>query len=115
MDQRVDDYEARRAHLKDLSDEQLKDKFWDLINVLLEPVLEHGRIHTSPSIERSVLMRMGFSSIEATKIVSMALEHEALGYGVGKVILDISENHKISIHEAGMALAEGNYWNEVGR
>ncbi|MEJ2088264.1 MAG: D-ornithine 4,5-aminomutase subunit OraS, partial [Gammaproteobacteria bacterium] len=65
MDNRTDDFESRRQHLKRLSDEALHERFWSLVGQLTAPLIEEARTHTSPAIERSVLLRMGFSSIEA--------------------------------------------------
>ena len=54
---RQDDYLARCEHLKDLSDEQLHERFWSLVDELTRPLLQAGRVH-QPAIERSVLLRM---------------------------------------------------------
>ena len=62
---RDDDFKDRHQHLKDLTDEQLEARFWELANKLVDPLLQMGKEYTSPAIERSVLLRMGFSSIEA--------------------------------------------------
>jgi D-ornithine 4,5-aminomutase subunit alpha len=63
--ERADDFEARRAHLKNMSDAELHACFWNLVDRIVAPLVEEARTHTSPSIERSVLLRMGFSSTEA--------------------------------------------------
>ena len=70
--ERADDFAARRAHLKDLTEEQLEARFWELAGRLMDPLVETARTHTSPSIERSVLLRMGFSSVEAAAVVAPA-------------------------------------------
>ena len=57
---RADDFESRRAHLRAMSDEELKAYFWQLAQQVVDPLLEYGRTHTTPSVERSVLLRMGF-------------------------------------------------------
>ena len=64
---RADDFESRREHLRNMSDEELKNYFWQLAQQVVDPLLEYGRTHTSPSIERSVLLRMGFSSLERSE------------------------------------------------
>ena len=46
--ERADDFERRRAHLKNLSDEALKDRFWDLADQIVAPLVEEARTHTSP-------------------------------------------------------------------
>jgi hypothetical protein len=62
--ERLDDFEMRRAHLESMSDEELHTYFWDLVDQIVAPLIEEARTHTTPSIERSVLLRMGFSSID---------------------------------------------------
>ena len=66
---RADDYAQRRAHLANLSDEELYNKFWNLAEEIVDPLLELGRKNTTPSVERSILLRMGFSSLEVKPIV----------------------------------------------
>ena len=63
--ERGDDFEVRRKALAGLSDEELHRRFWELVDRLVAPLVEEARAHTTPAIERSVLLRMGFSSIEA--------------------------------------------------
>ncbi|NCB27953.1 MAG: ornithine aminomutase, partial [Bacteroidia bacterium] len=58
---REDDFEVRRMHIANLTDEELYDRFWSLTQQVVEPLLELGRKNTSPSIERAVLLRMGIS------------------------------------------------------
>ena len=59
---REDDYLKRREHLKDLSDQELKERFWQLAEQAVKPLVDLAYKNTSPAIERSVLLRMGFSS-----------------------------------------------------
>lgn len=110
---RKDDFEKRRQHLANLSDEELKQRFWDLANQVVEPLLELARTHTSPAIERSVLLRMGFSSIEAKAIVDKVLDYGLIGKGAGHVVYKAAKIHNISIREAGLGLIDGKYWDEV--
>ena len=70
---RDDDFEVRRKHLENLSNEEIYNKFWSLLEETVDPLLELARTHTSPSVERSVLLSMGFSSIEAKPLVDMAV------------------------------------------
>ena len=63
--ERKDDFQERRKHLADLSETELEERFWKLAEELIDPVVELARKNTSPSIERSILLRMGFSSVEA--------------------------------------------------
>ena len=39
---RQDDFESRRAHLKGMSDEELKNYFWQLAQQVVDPLLELG-------------------------------------------------------------------------
>lgn len=110
---RKDDFEKRRKHLENLTDEQLKTKFWNLANQAVDPLISLAKENTSPAIERSVLLRMGFSSIEAKAIVDRVIDYGLIGKGAGHVVYKIAEMKKISIREAGLNLLEGNYWDEV--
>ena len=56
---REDTYLEIRGHLAELTDEELEARFWELAQRVVDPMVELARTHTSPSIERSVLMRMG--------------------------------------------------------
>ena len=113
MKKRLDDFSERRAHLANLSDEELKQRFWDLASQIVDPMLELGRKNTSPSIERSVLLRMGFSSIEAKEIVDKVIDRGLMGKGAGHVVYKLAKEKDMSIRDAGVALANGQYWDEV--
>lgn len=113
MKKRLDDFSERRAHLANLSDEELKQRFWDLASQIVDPMLELGRKNTSPSIERSVLLRMGFSSIEAKEIVNKVIDRGLMGKGAGHVVYKLSKEKDMSIREAGLALANGEYLDEI--
>ena len=110
---REDDYQVRRAHLADLTDEQLYDKFWSLIGEIVDPLLELGREHTSASVERSVLLRMGFSSLEAKAIVEGCVERSLLGHGAGNVVYKLSKAKGLGVREAGVELAAGKLWDDA--
>lgn len=110
---REDDFEQRRAHLADLTDEQLKDKFWSLTEQVVDPLLELARTHTSPSIERAVLLRMGFSSLEAQPLVNAAIDRGLIGHGVGHVIYKISKEKNLPLRQAGLELMEGKHWDDA--
>jgi len=108
--EREDDFEVRRKHLSNLSDEELKKRFWDLVDRVVSPLIEEARIYTSPSIERSVLLRMGFSSLEAKALVSIAAGKGLLGHGAGALVLKASKRSGLSIRDAGLEMIKGNYW-----
>ncbi len=110
---REDDFENRRAHLKDLSDEQLYDRFWTLCEQLVDPLLDMGREYTSPAIERSVLLRMGFSSLEVKAIVNGCMERNLLQHGAGNVVYRLSRSKKLPLRETGVKLADGELWEEA--
>jgi D-ornithine 4,5-aminomutase subunit alpha len=110
---RPDDYLTRRAHLAALSDEQLKQRFWQLTQQIVDPLTALGRENTSPSIERSVLLRMGFSSLEAKPIVEGALRHSLLGHGAGNIVYRLSLAQNIDVREAGLKLADGQCWDQA--
>lgn len=110
---RADDFQERRKHLADLSEDQLEAKFWELAEKLVDPIVELGYKNTSPSIERSVLLRMGFSSVEAKGIVDNAIDRGLIGKGAGHIVYKLAEKKGISIREAGLLLVEGDSWDEV--
>lgn len=112
---RADDYAVRREHLKNLSDDELKQRFWGLAEKIVEPMLELGYKNTTPAIERSVLLRMGFSSLEVKPIVEGVMKKGLMGKGAGNVVWRLSKKLGISVREAGVALSEGKYWDEVDK
>jgi D-ornithine 4,5-aminomutase subunit alpha len=111
--QRPDDFAARRRSLRNLSDEELRARFWSLAETIVTPLVEAARIHTTPSIERSVLLRMGFSSLEAKALVDAAGERGLLGHGVGRLVLELAQGRSMSVREAGLGLLEGRHWEEL--
>jgi D-ornithine 4,5-aminomutase subunit alpha len=113
--ERPDDFAARRARLQAMSDEELRAYFWTLAEQIVAPLIEEARTHTTPSIERSVLLRMGFSSIEAKALVARMHERQLLGHGAGRLVLKLARSKGISVREAGAALLDGRYWEEIGR
>lgn len=110
---RTDDFQERRKHLAKLSDEELKAKFWELASQIIDPIVDLGRKNTTPSVERSVLLRMGFSSLEAKSIVDGVMDRGLMSKGAGHVVYKLSKEKNISVREAGVALVEGKYWDEV--
>jgi len=103
---RTDDFLTRRKHLETLTDSELKARFWELANQTVSPLLHLARTHTSPAIERSVLMRMGFSSIEAKALVDKVLLNQLIGKGAGHVVYRYAMLENISIRQAGLALLD---------
>ena len=85
------DFSERRKHLDKLDDQELYDYFWELADKLVEPMLEAGKIYTTPAIERSVLLRMGFNSLEVGAIVDGVISQNLLGKGAGHVVWRLSQ------------------------
>lgn len=98
-----------------MSDEELHAHFWDLVDKIVAPLIAEARTHTTPSIERSVLLRMGFSSLEAKALVTRLHERRLLGHGAGRLVLELARSKGISVREAGAALLSGQYWEDLGR
>lgn len=107
---REDDFQVRRKHLENLSDAELKDRFWDLIGQTVDPLLALAKTHTTPSIERSILLRMGFSSIEAKPLVAMAIDRGLIGKGVGHLVYKAAKENQLTPREAGLAMLDGRLW-----
>ena len=110
---REDDFDKRREHLSHLSDEELHERFWELLGKTVDPMLDMARTHTTPSIERSVLLRMGFSSIEAKPLVQMAIDRELISKGVGHLVYKVSKEKNIPLRQAGLEMLEGKHWDEI--
>jgi len=113
--ERADDFGTRRQRLSALSDQELHDYFWSLTEKLVAPLIAEARTHTTPSIERSVLLRMGFSSVEAKALVERLHERGLLGHGAGKLVLELAQAKGISVRAAGTALLAGRCWEELPR
>lgn len=106
MKPRQDDYTDRRKHLKDMSDQALKAYFFELTDRIIDPILVTAKDYTTPAIERSILLRMGFSSIEAKAITEKLHEQNLLPFGAGHVVYQYHLKSKLSIREAGLKLLE---------
>lgn len=113
--ERPDDFASRRARLAGLSDEELHAYFWALAQKIVEPLITEARTYSTPSIERSVLLRMGFSSVEAKALVGRMQQRQLLAHGAGRLVLELAKRNNISIREAGAALLDGRCWEELGR
>jgi D-ornithine 4,5-aminomutase subunit alpha len=110
---RRDDFETRRQRLGALSDTELRERFWLLVDQLVAPLVEEARSHTTPSIERSVLLRMGFSSLEAGQLVEHMLARGLLGQGAGRLVLELAKAQGVTVREAGRALLAGRHWDAL--
>jgi D-ornithine 4,5-aminomutase subunit alpha len=103
---RIERFNRRQKELHKLTDEELKDRFWQLCGQLVDPIVELARTHTSPSIERSVLLRMGVDSITSHGVVDRVLEAGLLGKGAGNVVLKVSQKHQVDIPSAAALILE---------
>ncbi|MEK6265958.1 MAG: ornithine aminomutase subunit alpha [Clostridium sp.] len=110
---REDDFEKRSEHLKGLTEEQLYDRFWSLTEKIVNPIVDLAYTHTSPSIERSVVLRMGFSSLQAKPLIDYGTKYNLLGKGIGNVILTYAKLKDMDYLKAGEELAKGIGWDTV--
>ena len=108
---REDTYLEVRGHLAGLSDADLEARFWDLARQVVDPLVELARKHTSPSIERSVLMRMGVDSPTCMAVVGECEKRGLLGHGAGHVVLRCSTTWSCPAQEAARRLAAGEGWD----
>jgi D-ornithine 4,5-aminomutase subunit alpha len=110
---RPDDFETRRAALREISEAELRERFWSLAGRVVAPLVEEARTHTTPAIERSVLLRMGFTGAEAKALVVRLHERGLLGRGAGALVLELAQRHGLTPRDAGLALLEGRHWEEL--
>lgn len=110
---REDDFAERRKHIANLTDEELYKRFWELTDKVVDPLLELGKKNTTPSVERAVLLRMGVSSLDTQKIVEGCMDRGLMGHGAGHVVYKISKEKGLSIRDASIALAKGEYWDDA--
>lgn len=110
---RPDDFASRREHLASLTDERLKAYFWELAERSVDPLITLASTHTTPSIERSVLLRMGFSDAEAKVIVDKTIDRSLIGKGAGHVVYRLAVIDGVSVRAAGMKLMADEGWDRV--
>lgn len=105
-DERIARFEKRREELKKMSDAELKARFWELCDQSIKPIVDLAKTHTSPSIERSVLLRMGVDSISSHGVVDRIHEAGLLGKGAGHVVLKLAQKNGSDIRAAAAAILE---------
>ncbi|HMM35663.1 MAG TPA: D-ornithine 4,5-aminomutase subunit OraS [Thermoanaerobaculia bacterium] len=105
-DDRIARFEERRAALAKLSDEELKERFWKLTNEVVAPILGLAKGHTSPSIERAVLLRMGIDSVTTQGVVQRISDAGLLGKGAGHVVLKLSQKSGKDLRGAAQAILD---------
>lgn len=106
-------FEAEKQKLEKLSNEELNQLFWKKAEEIVNPLIDLAKTHTSPSIERSVLLRMGFNSLEAKTIVEGVFERELLGKGVGNILLKMSKKAEKDYLTYGKEMVQGSHWDEI--
>ena len=104
--ERVERYEALRSELADLDDAALKERFWQLCEEVMTPVVDLARSHTPPSIERSVLLRMGIDSVTTHAVVENVFAAGLGGKGAGHAVLRLSRRDGIDLCKAAARIAE---------
>jgi len=105
-DDRISRYEQRRKQLQQMTDEQLKAHFWELCDQLVAPLAGLARTHTSPSIERAVLLRMGIDSLSSHGVVERIFQAGLLGKGAGHVLLKLAEKQGTDVKSAAQTVLE---------
>lgn len=99
-------FNERQTRLHSLSDEALKARFWELCDQVVSPIAELARTHTSPSIERSILLRMGIDSQSALGVVDRIHQAGLLGKGAGNVLLKLAEKKQVEVVHAAALILE---------
>jgi len=110
---REDTFDHVRRHLEGLTDEQLEQRFWGLTQQIVDPLVDMAAKHTSPSVERSVLMRMGLDSQTCVAIVAECEKRRLLGHGAGHVVLHCMTAWECDATTAAAKLAAGEGWDTV--
>jgi len=105
---REDTFEHAHQYLSGLTDEELKMRFWHLTQEIVDPLVDLARTHTSPSIERSVLMRMGVDSLTCVAVVGECEKRGLLGHGAGHVVLVVMQALDVDASAAARKLADGD-------
>jgi len=105
---REDTFEHAHQYLSGLTDEELRIRFWHLAQEIVDPLVELARTHTSPSIERSVLMRMGIDTPTCAAVVADVEGRGLLGHGAGHVVLVVMRELAIDAPVAALRLASGD-------
>jgi D-ornithine 4,5-aminomutase subunit alpha len=108
------DYRKRAEALEKMSDEELYRLFWDITDQIVRPLATNAENHTTPSIERSVLLRMGFNSIQADAFVKRCVAERCLGQGAGAILLSYARKMGVDYFKAQEILMGLQNWdNEI--
>lgn len=110
---REDDFEIRRKHITGLTDDELEKRFWQLAERVVDPLITLAKNNTTPAVERSVLLRMGFSSLEAKDIVDNTIDRGLMGKGAGNVVYTIAKVLGRDYREVGREMTQGKHWDRA--
>jgi len=105
-------HEERMKALASLSDEALYERFWGLVDELVSPLVELAQTHTTPSIERSVVMRMGFDSLQARAFVERCIQEGVIGRGAGAILVNYARQKGASYQQAFELLTALKDWQQ---
>jgi D-ornithine 4,5-aminomutase subunit alpha len=108
---REDTFDHAHQYLMGLTDEELQMRFWQLTQEIVDPMVELARTHTSPSIERSVLMRMGVDSPTCQAVVAECEKRGLLGHGAGHVVMVCMREWDVDAPTAAARLAADEGWD----
>lgn len=108
---RPDTFGEARRPLAEFSDAELEARFWAGARACVGPLVELARTHTSPSIERSVLMRMGVDSVTCKAVVAECENRGLLGHGAGHVVHVCMQSWGCDAPAAASRLADGEGWD----
>lgn len=103
---RIDRFETLRQELSGLDDEALRERFWQLCHQVMDPVVDLARTHTTPSVERSVLLRMGIDSVTTHAVVEAVLAAGLLGKGAGHAVLRLARREGLDLPAAARRICE---------
>jgi D-ornithine 4,5-aminomutase subunit alpha len=90
-----------------------KKRFWSLSEKIVDPLIDLARNNTTPAVERSVLLRMGFSSLEAKELVEAVIDRGLMGKGAGNVVYSVAQLLNRDYREVGRELIEGKHWDKA--
>jgi D-ornithine 4,5-aminomutase subunit alpha len=60
-----------------------------------------------------VLLRMGFSSLESKALVEQMGRRGLLGFGAGRIVLELAAREGLSVRDAGLGLLDGRFWESL--
>lgn len=110
---RTDDFQERRVHLANLTDDQLEARFWELANKLVDPFLKWVTSTPHPPLNVPFCCAWGFLPSKQKPLLTAAIEHNLIAHGAGNVIYRLAKAQNSEIRPAGLALADGKLWDEA--